>query len=72
MLVCVPLPFARRERKVIVELSGDDSSAAWGLSAAFSGESLPRSWLTSAAAFFEDAESANHSGGIVSLPMAKW
>ena len=72
MLVCVPLPVCQmRSGKCSWSFPAITSSAACAMSFDFSGESLPRSRLTSAAAFFSTPNALISSGGMVSLPMAK-
>src|SRR5579859_1864270 len=64
------LPDAQRE--VLVELSGNDFIGGLDDEPSLVWRSLPRSWLTSAAAFLRMPKERINSGGMVSLPMAKW
>src|SRR5882672_2802592 len=73
MLVCVPLPVCQTRRgKCSLSLPSMTSSAARMMRLHFSCGSLPKSWFTSAAAFLRMPKARISSGGMRSLPMAKW
>ena len=78
MFVCVPEPVCQtRSGKCSYSLPAITSSAAWVMSFAFSSSSLPRSRLTSAAAFLSCAiarmiSRGITSRGVASSPMSKW
>ena len=72
MLVWVPLPVCQmRSGNWSLSLPLITSSAACAISFALSGGSFPRSWFTSAAAFFRMPKARISSGGMVSRPMLK-
>jgi hypothetical protein len=64
------LPDAQRE--VVVELAGGDLIRGADDEIGQSGLSLPRSWFTSAQAFFSVPKAWITSSGIRSSPMSKW
>src|SRR2546423_985267 len=69
MLVCVPLPVCQtRKGKWSLSFPAMTSSAARTMRLHFSCDCLPRSWLTSAAAFLRMPKARMSSGGMVSLP----
>ena len=78
MFVCVPEPVCQtRSGKCACSLPAITSSAACAISFVFSSSSLPRSRLTSAAAFLSTAIARMISRGITSRgvessPMSKW
>ncbi len=78
MFVCVPEPVCHtRSGKCSNSLPSITSSAAWVISFVFSSSSLPRSRLTSAAAFLSCAiarmiSRGMTSRGVESSPMSKW